>query len=57
MGEIMPKAYVGEGTLVSFEDMQVVGPKEFDLYLKHIYGDYMKLPPEGDRNRHNVTNE
>lgn len=55
MGEIMPKSYVGEGSPCQFEDMVVNGPSNYDLYLKHIYGDYMKLPPMNERNRHNVT--
>ena len=57
MGEIMPKKYVGEGRPCQFEDMIVNGPDDFDSYLTHIYGDYMTLPPESDRNRHNVTSE
>ena len=57
MGEIMPKRYVGEGKPCQFEDMVVNGPDDYDPYLKHIYGDYMTLPPESDRNRHNVTSE
>ena len=26
--------------------------KNYDLYLKQLYGDYMKIPPEKDRHRH-----
>ena len=33
-----------------FEDMTVEIIKQYDLNLKQIYGDYMKLPPEDKRN-------
>lgn len=55
MGEIMPKSYVGNGKPCQFEDLIVNGPSDYDSYLKHIYGDYMKLPPVNERNRHNIT--
>jgi lipopolysaccharide cholinephosphotransferase len=32
--------------------MKLVGPKEYDFYLKHLYGNYMQLPPENERNVH-----
>ena len=55
MGEIIPKTIVGEGAEYIFEDIIVNGPEKYDEYLKHFYGDYMTPPPEGERNRHNVT--
>lgn len=35
---------------VPFEDIMINVPKEFDMYLKQDFGDYMTLPPEGERN-------
>lgn len=50
--EIVPKAFYGKGKLYSFEDMELVGMEQADAYLRHTYGDYMKLPPEEDRKTH-----
>ena len=55
MKEFIPKSWIGKGTLMDFEDMQVYGIDENDTYLTHFYGDYMTPPPMDDRNRHNVT--
>lgn len=39
--------------LFNFEDRKYRGPKEYDLYLRKMYGDnYMQLPPEGKRITH-----
>lgn len=35
--------------LLKFEDGCFMAPKKYDEILKHIYGDYMALPPEKDR--------
>ncbi len=32
-----------------FEDIEVNIPSDTDLYLKNVYGDYMKLPPKESR--------
>lgn len=37
-----------------FEDQYFWGPRNFDIYLKNIYGDYMKLPPEDQRKVHGM---
>ena len=38
-----------------YEDTQFLGPKEYDLVLSSLYGDYMQLPPEDKReNRHQI---
>ncbi|MBQ9659594.1 MAG: LicD family protein, partial [Clostridia bacterium] len=47
--EFVPKEYFEEGKKVSFEDIKVIAPKKAEDYLTHIYGDYMKLPPEEKR--------
>ena len=47
--EFVPKEYFGSPRLYAFEDAQLYGPENYDAYLKNIYGDYMKLPPEEKR--------
>ena len=46
-----PEIYA-DGALYEFEGRQLNGPKDYDRYLTHIYGDYMKLPPVEKRNWH-----
>ena len=29
-------------------------PTDYDAYLKNVYGDYMKLPPESERGGHDI---
>ncbi len=53
--EIVPAQWYGEGVLVDFEGIKVNAPTQYDLLLKHIYGDYMKLPPEEKRVSHHTT--
>ncbi len=47
--EIVERAWMGEPVLYPFEDMQVYGPCNADRYLTAVYGDYKKIPPEGQR--------
>lgn len=48
-----PKAYFQEFVNISFEDEDYIVPKKYHEYLSIAYGDYMKLPPESEReNRH-----
>ena len=44
----------GDGMQVEFEGNYFLAPAKFDEYLKQIYGDYMKLPDEESRNKHNT---
>lgn len=37
-----------------FENIIVKGFKEYDIYLKSVYGDYMQLPPEDERINHGI---
>ncbi len=53
--EIVPWEWYGEGVSVNFEGIKVNAPAEYDLLLRHIYGDYMKLPPEEKRVSHHIT--
>lgn len=47
--EFFPATYFEDGSRVTFEGEQFTAPKELDKYLKHQYGDYMKLPPESSQ--------
>ena len=44
--------WFNEFILVDFEDYKFMVPKGYDLILKTIYGDYLKLPPENKRVPH-----
>lgn len=46
--------YIKERILVPFEDHHFYIPKNYDGYLKTIYGDYMKLPPIEKRTSHDL---
>ena len=48
----VPKEWYGEGKRYPFEDATFVGPVNAHEYLSHIFGDYMKLPPESERPSH-----
>ena len=53
--EIVPAEYFGldkEPVYLDFEDMQIRAPKQYDLYLTHMYGEYKNLPPENQRKVH-----
>lgn len=47
--DIFEKEFFGEGVEVQFEHLQLKAPAKYDAYLKQMYGDYMKLPPEDKR--------
>jgi lipopolysaccharide cholinephosphotransferase len=50
--EMFKKEVYGDGKEYPFEDMTLVGPEQYDAYLKSLYGDYMTPPREEDRNAH-----
>ena len=50
--EIVETRLFGKATLYKFEDTKLYGPEEYDEYLTHIYGDYMKIPKNVDRTSH-----
>ena len=47
--EMFPKAWFGDGVELPFEDTTIVCPCEYDKVLTQMYGEYMQLPPEGQR--------
>ena len=53
-GEIMRKEDVLPGVEFPFENEIVLVFSNYDPYLRNLYGDYMKLPPEEDRERHSI---
>lgn len=40
---------------VEFEGKKYLAPKQYDLYLTQVYGDYMQVPPENERITHSFT--
>jgi len=50
--EMVPTEWYGKEAFYQFEDIQIRGLKEFDKYLSHLYGDYMKMPPKDSRKVH-----
>lgn len=50
--EMFKKEVYGQGKEYPFEDMRMVGPVQYDAYLKSLYGDYMTPPRVEDRNAH-----
>lgn len=54
--ECMPRDWFGRGEMLQFEGMRLPGPSKWNEYLTHVYGDYMKPPPEAERkSRHEMT--
>ena len=51
--ERMPKNFL-ETTKLTFEGHEFSASVCYDYYLKSLYGDYMKLPPEDKRISHNI---
>lgn len=47
--QLMPVSFYGEPTSVWFEDREYCAPEKLEDYLTKLYGDYMKLPPENER--------
>lgn len=50
--ELIPTSWYGDSSYYEFEGIKLRGIKEYDLYLKQLYGDYMQLPPEDKRRIH-----
>lgn len=50
--ETVPKEIFSTFHSYQFENTVFNGVVDYDGYLKHLYGDYMKLPPENKRHIH-----
>lgn len=46
------REFFGKGIKVPFENIFANAPEKYDEYLKVLYGDYMQLPPEDQREAH-----
>ena len=44
--EIVPSSVHDNHIYLPFEDRKYMAVKDYDVYLSHLYGDYMKLPPK-----------
>lgn len=53
-GEIYQRDEFYEATEAAFEEITVKVPKEYDKYLRHMYGNYMDIPPKEKREQHVV---
>lgn len=47
--EMHPAEVFGEPVRIGYEGLMLCAPVDADAYLSHVYGDYMKLPPENER--------
>lgn len=52
--EAVPRVWWNGPVEFPFEQTTICSPTGYDAYLKHIYGDYMKLPPENKRESHYI---
>ena len=50
---VMPKQVEGVYAPYTFEGKQFQGVKDYDYYLKQMYGDYMKMPDAEHQKQHN----
>lgn len=46
---IFPKSWFDDLILVDYEDLRLPIPRNYDSYLKELYGDYMTPPPSEER--------
>lgn len=53
--EIVPKKWFNEVVELEFEGIKVNAPKDYDLWLKQVYGNYMELPPVEKRVAHHYV--
>ena len=51
-GEIFPKSALYPVRNLPFESIQAPVFHDVELYLTNLYGDYMRIPPEEERERH-----
>lgn len=52
---IVPAYLFDEFTLYEFEEFHFYGMKKADEYLRRVFGDYMKLPPQNQRKPHHIA--
>ena len=54
MREYLPKETVKPVTEVPFENRMYSSFKNWDIYLKRLFNDYMKMPPKEKQKTHNI---
>ncbi len=47
--EMIKRSYIGTPIKMKFGDREMYVPEDYDSYLRHVYGDYMKLPPKEEQ--------
>lgn len=47
--DLIMNSWLDDLQLFRFEEVDFYGIKQYDAYLKSLYGDYMSLPPESER--------
>lgn len=50
----LPKKWFVDCVEYDFEKIKIMGSREYDEVLSFWFGDYMKLPPEGQREQHSA---
>lgn len=55
LNEVIPADSVLPLQKVTFEGLELYAPRNPDVYLTNLYGDYMTIPPEDKRERHFAT--
>lgn len=53
--EIVHKSWMKDTEEHTFMNLSICIPKGYDAYLKHVYGEYMVLPPEAERRPHHFA--
>jgi lipopolysaccharide cholinephosphotransferase len=53
--ETLSVSWVENLTHINFENVPFLAIDNYDAYLKHIYGDYMQLPPPEQRCGHSIA--
>lgn len=51
-GELYPREWLFPAKKLCFADREFCGMAQPECYLRQMYGDYTKLPPENERERH-----
>lgn len=52
--EMFPKKYYGDGAFYDFEDVKLMGPKDYDFVLRQMYGEYWNPPSKEEMNHHHT---
>lgn len=50
--EMFKKEIYNNTAEYDFENQKLIAPKEYHIVLSQMYGDYMKIPPEHQQNKH-----